>query len=266
MDSKPINACFSAAPAALEEVLPLLPPARPGDPLHWRSFPPEDLSFEVLVRDLFTEATRYAVATGLPAPISNGVLDFRELLAAPSTQLQHSAIRYGDSDYHGGWVTPNLWHVGCVAREAAPSEERPGFPCLVYRFYRGFTLLSLDAPTVSFGVTTRVEATFWARVISPLVQLRGVANAPAGWLCTFFAYCPGKPVAFFSRDPLPPELYALAHDSRVQPVYFPLRLVASEAIAAYHTFHLLRVTDAQWDALKELVGDGTVFPHESKRG
>ena len=243
--------------ALLEEVLPLLPAAPPEERLVWRSYPPEDLLFEALVRDVFANAIAYATRIGLP-PMTNAVIDFRELHSRAQPPRAARAVHsYEDGDFRaGGWVAPNLWHVGCVSRQSVPEEERAGFPCHVIRYHRAFTLLSLDAPTVSFGITMPVDDTFWGKVIHRLVRLPPARNSPTDWLQIFFRYCAGKVVAFFSNQPPSPAVCVQAARNGVLPIHVPLRVVANEALAAYQCFHLLRMTVEQWDALAAMVGDG----------
>lgn len=220
----------------------------------WMSFAPEDHVFEAVVYELFERINAFAGANRLPRPITNAVLDFRELLALGrgAGGMPHS---YADGDYRGGWVAPNLWHVGCVARESAPATDCKGYPCQVGRFFRGFTLLSLDAPTVSFGITMPVGQTFWAHVIDPLVT-KPAPSSPEEWLSIFFRFCRSKPVAILSAGPPGPWLRLAATSRRVRLVHVPLVHVASEILAAQHSFHLLRLTENQWEALLSMVGDG----------
>jgi hypothetical protein len=80
----------------------------------------------------------------------------------------------------------------------------------------------------------------------PLVDRQETADDNLyGWLDVMFAFCTGKPFAYYSRYVPSPQVYRIAWRYKVQLVHFPLRLLPSRLLARNKSFRFMCLTRNQ---------------------
>lgn len=178
-----------------------------------------------------------------------GHLNFRNGVIDWVNASEHSDILTGKKA--GGWIDPDFVQLGSCSRETDTMELLQEDP-RTQRDHREFTLITLDAPTfvpaATPGVTKPGPKTFFALVIQPLIDIRGTKNDNLyGWLNIMFAFCSGKPFAYYSRYVPSPKIHRIAWQHKVQLIHFPLQRLPAELLNRHKTFRFFGFTREQWE-------------------
>ena len=174
---------------------------------------------------------------------TNGVIDWRN-------DSEHTDFLQGKAG--GGWIDPDFTCIGSASRERGHGVVLQEHPYHLQRDQRDFTLISLDLPTM-----TREGPSFYDKVILPLLpQVGGLCDTVYTWLDIMFAFCAGKPFAYFSRYVPSPRIHTLAARHGVTVVHIPLQSIPEALRDRNRVFRYIALSRSQWEALRERLGEG----------
>ena len=206
---------------------------------YWDTYPAEKRDYEAFVADILRRAGDELAP---PIMITNGIVDW-------TSSDESSEVLQGVAA--GGWIDPDCERVGSVSRELnSTTEVIQETPFHLQRDYREFSFITLDTPTVEADKPA-MESVFRKRVITPLIEMKSSPDDNLyGWLDVMFAFCSGKPVAYFSRYVPSEEVHAIARRHGVQVVHRPLRSIPKPLLSRHSSFRLLSLSPAQWEELE----------------
>lgn len=174
---------------------------------------------------------------------TNGVIDW-------CNDLEHTDFLQGNAG--GGWIDPDFTSIGSASRERDDRVLLQEDPYHLQRNRRDFSLITLDLPTM-----TRDGPSFYDKVILPLVErVGGPFDTLYDWLAVMFAFCAGKPFAYYSRYAPSPKIHRLAARHGVTVAHFPLRTIPETLCARNRMFRYMALAPSQWEALRDRLGDG----------
>lgn len=251
-----------------------LPAAGPTETLVWKCFPPDEDAWETFVRYVLRRATIADPSEVRSAPFRSGMRDGVDVRATVrgwrdgnvfvrETNPTRLHVTNGLIDFandteqspmlrgtEGGWADPSARHVGSASRHHR-SDRLQREPCVVNRMYRELSLITLDAPTLH---RTDEAKSFYSKVILPLVRKRG--SDLYAWLEVMFAFCAGKPFAWFSHYVPSARAHRLAAGYGVRIVHYPLRRIPRTLLERNRSFRFMNLTFEQWDEVKRRVAEG----------
>jgi len=180
-----------------------------------------------------------------------GHLNFRNGAIDWINASEHSDLLTGKVS-GGGWTDPDLTQLGSCSRETREADIIQRDPW-IQRDHREFTFVTLDAPTSwdhsSRGGSVQTPATFYRRVIVPLVDLKLQSqknNNLYEWLEIMFRFCVGKPFAYYSMYIPSPTIHRIAWQHKVRLVHFPLQRLPTRLLERHKMFRQFRLNREQW--------------------
>jgi hypothetical protein len=260
-----------------------VPRAQKGSRYAWMAYPPDEQAYEAYVAHVLRRASLHTLSEPAAEPFLAGLrdgIDVRatlrhwkegrlyvredrgEWLTVTNGAIDYTSEREDSTVLRGlgrrggraGWVDPSLTSVGSASREIRVDVIQK-VPCHVTLRHREFSLITLDVPTWLEADDSRG---FYSRVIKPLVHLPAERDHLYGWLDVMFAFCRGKPFAYYSRYVPGPRIHEIAARHRVRLLHRPLQLIGSALLQRHQTFRFLSVTRQQWEALEARIEEGRI--------
>jgi hypothetical protein len=152
-----------------------------------------------------------------------------------------------------GWVDPGYETLGSCSREDSEPLVLQEVPYHVSLRRRDLSLLNLNRPT---WTGPDDGASFHARVISPLVELKHDEDHLYTWLALLFADCTGQAVAYVSRYEPGYRIKELAAAHGIDLIHRQLTEIPTTEHDSQRWFHFLHLTRPQWEALLRDVAAG----------
>jgi hypothetical protein len=220
--------------------------SRVEDKRYWDTYPAEKRDYEAFVADILRRAGDDLAP---PTTITNGIVDWTS--ADESSEVLQGVVP-------GGWIDPDCERVGSVSRELnSTMEVIQETPFHLQRNYREFSFITLDCPTVEAGKPA-MQSAFRKGVITPLIEMKSSPDDNLyGWLDVMFAFCSGKPVAYFSRYVPSDEVHTVAQRHSVTVVHRPLESIPEASLSRHQSFTLVSLTPAEWEELENMSGETT---------
>jgi len=211
----------------------------------WCAYPPEAGAYLDFIRGVLRTAS--LAACGVPDRIAQGVIDY----ASPREgSMSHRGAAWNSDS---GWIDPSYETLGSCSREDTEPLVLQEQPYRVSLHRRELSLVNLQRPN---WTGPNDEASFHARVISPLVELTEAEDHLYTWLSLFFADCHGQNVAYVSRYEPGARARKIAAAHGVKLTHLPLTQFPDAERDAQRWFHFLHLTRPEWETLLQDLAAG----------
>jgi len=246
-----------------------------GDVRYWGAYPSDETEYEDFIRYVLRRASMADPGEAIVTPFSTGLLDGVDVRATirhwadkdiyvrqeqrARMNVVHGIIDWTNLDESspvlqgmtpGGWIDPDLLHVGSVSREVGGGEVVQLEPYLIQIDRRQFSFITLESPTWIENAQPGQQS-LYDLVVSRLLAIQKTSDDNLyGWLEVMFDFSKGMAVAYYSRYLPSARVRAIARKYAVDLHHIPLNKIPEVLLRQHQQFRFMNLSVSQWREMR----------------